>query len=256
MCILFIAVDQHPDYPLIIAANRDEFHARLTQPSHFWKSKPHMLAGKDLQAGGTWLGVAKNGHIAALTNIRAPSKERFDAMTRGELVVNALQYKGSWAVHTQHLKNTATDYNGFNLVYGDWKNLQVFNSHTQEHHALTQGVYGLSNAQLNTPWPKTQQGVNALNALCQSKQPLVVEQLFAILSDPTQASDETLPDTGIAKPWEKMLSSIFIKSPDYGTRCSTVITVDHHHALNWEERSYDPTGQVTQTQAYSFIINS
>ncbi|MGB2105575.1 MAG: NRDE family protein, partial [Glaciecola sp.] len=184
MCILFIAVDQHPDYPLIIAANRDEFHARLTQPSHFWKSKPHMLAGKDLQAGGTWLGVAKNGHIAALTNIRAPSKERFDAMTRGELVVNALQYKGSWEVHTQHLKNTATDYNGFNLVYGDWKNLQVFNSHTQEHHALKQGVYGLSNAQLNTPWPKTQQGVNALNALCQSKQPLVVEQLFAILSDP------------------------------------------------------------------------
>ena len=256
MCILFIAVDQHPDYPLIIAANRDEFHARLTQQSHFWESDPHMLAGKDLQAGGTWLGVAKNGNIAALTNIRAPSKDRFDAMTRGELVVNALHYDGPWALHTQHLEKTATDYNGFNLVYGDWLNLYVFNSHSQDHHALTQGVYGLSNAQLNTPWPKTQQGVNALNALCQSNQPLDIEQLFAILSDPTQASDEALPDTGIAKPWEKMLSSIFIKSPDYGTRCSTVITVDHEHNLSWEERAYDPAGHVTQTQAYSFIINS
>lgn len=256
MCILFIAVDQHPDYPLIIAANRDEFHARLTQQSHFWESQSQMLAGKDLQAGGTWLGVSTNGNIAALTNIRAPSKDRFDAMTRGELVVNALNFQGPWSLHTQTLEKTANDYNGFNLVYGQWQELYVFNSHSKKYQALTKGVYGLSNAQLNTPWPKTQQGTHALKELCQSEQPIVTERLFAILSDPTQAIDDDLPDTGIAKPWEKMLSSIFIKSPDYGTRCSTVITIDRHCNLNWEERSYDPAGHVTDTQTHSFVVNS
>ena len=256
MCILFIAVNQHPDYPLIIAANRDEFHARLTQVSQFWPEYPDMVAGKDCQAGGTWLGVHRNGNFAALTNIRAPSLDRFDALTRGELVVNALHNKADWARHTAHLTATAHLYNGFNLVYGHWQDLHVFNSHTAQHHALTDGVYGLSNAQLNTPWPKTQQGVAALNHLCQQAAPLSVDALFAILTDSTQAHDEHLPDTGIAKPWEKLLSSVFIQSPDYGTRCSTVITVDHNQHLTWQERSYASSGQITRTQNFDFTIRS
>lgn len=254
MCILFIAVNQHPDYPLIIAANRDEFHARLTQTSHFWADYPDMLAGKDLQAGGTWLGINRIGNFSALTNIRAPSLERFDAQTRGELVVQALHNKSSWEAHTAHLSDTAQNYNGFNLVYGHWQQLHVFNSHTSEHNLLTDGVYGLSNAQLNTPWPKTQQGVTALNQLCQQELPLSVDALFAILTDTTKAQDEHLPDTGIAKPWEKLLSSVFIQSPDYGTRCSTVITVDQQQHLTWQERSYDSSGDITSTQQFDFDI--
>jgi uncharacterized protein with NRDE domain len=142
------------------------------------------------------------------------------------------------------------------LVYGHWQDLHVFNSHTAQHHALTDGVYGLSNAQLNTPWPKTQQGVAALNHLCQQAAPLSVDALFAILTDSTQAHDEHLPDTGIAKPWEKLLSSVFIQSPDYGTRCSTVITVDHNQHLTWQERSYASSGQITSTQHFDFTIRS
>ena len=241
MCILFIAVKQHPDHPLIIAANRDEFHARMTSPSHSWHDKPEMFAGRDEQAGGTWMGIHGSGRIAALTNIRAPQRERMDVKTRGELVVNALETNDDTAFLTT-LRNTANDYNGYNLVYGSATELSVFNSHSLEHHPLTQGVYGLSNASLNTPWPKVQMGVKSLNRACQQSGQLDVEDLFSILHNRETASDEDLPDTGIAKPWEKMLSSIFICSADYGTRSSTILTVNNAGKINWQERSYDANG--------------
>ena len=250
MCILFIAVKQHPDFPLIIAANRDEYHARMTSPSHVWTDNPKIFAGRDEQAGGTWMGIHTSGRIAALTNIRAPQREKLDAKTRGELVVRALETKEDDAF-LDSLRRTADDYNGYNLVYGDADSLSVFNSHSLEHHRLTQGVYGLSNASLNTPWPKVELGVESLNYACQQSDDLDIDDLFAILHNRDTASDEHLPDTGIAKPWEKMLSSIFICSPDYGTRSSTILTIDNIGKLNWQERSYDAngveTGRVHQT---------
>lgn len=244
MCILFIAVEQHPDYPLIIAANRDEFHARLTTPSHQWTDNPDIFAGKDEQAGGTWMGLSSAGRISALTNIRAPEREKLDAKTRGELVINAL-FSEDDALFSRQLQTNADDYNGFNLVYGEWHSLNVFNSHTHESHELTPGVYGLSNAALNTPWPKVQLGISSLNNACRNASALNVEDLFAILHNREVAADEHLPNTGIAKPWEKMLSSIFICSPDYGTRSSTILTVDNQSQLRWEERSYNAQGNET-----------
>jgi len=244
MCILFIAVKQHPDFPLIIAANRDEFHARVTSPSHSWSDNHQLFAGRDEQAGGTWMGIHSSGRVAALTNIRAPQRERMDAKTRGELVVNALETQDDNRF-LDTLRKTADEYNGYNLVYGNLDSLSVFNSHSLEHHQLTQGVYGLSNASLNTPWPKVQLGVDSLNKACQKSGELDIEDLFAILHNREIASDEHLPDTGIAKSWEKMLSSIFICSPDYGTRSSTILTVDNIGKMSWEERSYDANGVET-----------
>lgn len=256
MCILFIAVDQHPQFPLIIAANRDEFHARPTASSHFWEHHPDLLAGTDLQAGGTWLGVTRNGNIAGLTNIRAPGTDRSDATTRGDLVINALLNQHSWTSHTQQLHASADQYNGFNLLYGDWRNLQVFNSHTLSHHALGKGVYGLSNAQLNTPWPKIQHGMAALNALCQTSDQLDVDAVFKLLNNPQQANDDRLPNTGITAPLEKLLSAIFIISPEYGTRCSTVITVDQQGKLAWQERSFAPSGLETNRSQYDISLTN
>ena len=251
MCILFIAVEQHPEYPLIIAANRDEFHARLTSPSHFWAEG--FLAGKDEQAGGTWMGLSKNGRFAALTNIRAPSRERFDAKTRGELVVQALQTDDDDAF-TAHLQASAEHSKGYNLVYGNWHDLHVFNSHSLEHHTLKPGVYGLSNAKLDTPWPKIQLGVNALNLACQNPFGLAHDTLFSILRNGDKAPDHLLPDTGIAKPWEKLLSSIFIQSPDYGTRSSTVVTVDRQQHVVWFEKSFNANGELTHTVKEHFSV--
>lgn len=241
MCILFIAVKQHPHYPLIIAANRDEFHARLTSPSHFWPEG--FLAGKDEQAGGTWMGLSPNGRFSALTNIRAPSTDRFDAKTRGELVVQALAADNDVAF-TEQLKTHATQYNGYNLVYGTLDKLHVFNSHSLEHNELRPGVYGLSNAKLNTPWPKTQLGVSALNLACQNPFGLSTETLFSILKNAEKAPDHLLPETGIAQPWEKLLSSIFIQSPDYGTRSSTIVTVDNDNNVLWHEKTFSASGDV------------
>jgi uncharacterized protein with NRDE domain len=252
MCILFIAVKQHPDYPLIIAANRDEFHARLTTPAHVWPDNQTILAGKDEQAGGTWMGISTLGRLAALTNIRAPQRDRLDARTRGELVVNALNSED--ADVAAHLAAQSQHYNGFNLVYGHWEQLQVFNSHDQQTHALTQGVYGLSNAALNTPWPKIKRGVAGLNKACQGRADLNIETLFTLLGNNEIAPDDELPDTGIAKPWEKMLSSIFICSPDYGTRSSTVVTIDTQQQMQWQERTFNAAGTETHRESYTLSL--
>ena len=162
MCILFIAVNQHPDYPLIVAANRDEFFERPTSVSAFWQDYPQLLAGKDLRAGGTWMGINQWGKLAALTNIRDPQRIDPDALSRGELVSHYLQQSPDSKDYLTRLNATGTNYNGFNLLFGDWNNLRVFNNHTLQSETLTSGVYGLSNASLNTPWPKTVQGMAQL----------------------------------------------------------------------------------------------
>lgn len=254
MCILFAAVNQHPDYPLIIAANRDEFHRRPAAPSEFWESYPDLLAGQDLEAKGTWMGVTRNGRIAALTNIR-DKEQRPDARTRGELVVNALTQPDS-AEFEQTLRDNRNQYNGFNLLYGHLTNLTVYNNAQNSFFSLSKGVHGLSNADIHTPWPKVTRGMNALTQYISTHQPISKDKLFAILRDDVKAEDQHLPETGIGYEWEKMLSSIFIMSPDYGTRTSTLLLIDSLKRCHWQERTYSPQGTVTDTRKFSFQVQS
>ena len=255
MCILFIAIKQHPEYPLVIAANRDEFHARPTQRSHFW---PHsnVLAGKDLSAGGTWMGINTQGNIAALTNIRAPGKENKDALSRGEIVSNYLNAVTSQSDYLKILQSSNTRYNGYNLLFGSLTNLQVYNSFENTSFELKDGIYGLSNASLDSPWPKLDMGKTALAQYCQNSHNVNQEHLFELLGNNHRAADEDLPSTGICLEWEKMLSSIFIQSPQYGTRSSTVLLINKQREVSWEERTFNPTGKVTDVSAHKFSINN
>lgn len=251
MCILFIARDQRKDYPLVIAANRDEFHQRPTQSSHIWCSHPPIFAGKDLQAGGTWMGVTRGGRIGALTNIRQPGKDRKDAKSRGELVVDYLTWKQDDSAFASRLRHHQADYNGFNLLYGTWRNLQVFNNATGEVSPVDSGVHGLSNARLNAPWPKLSRGVDALAYYCSQADRLTEDGLFELLQDTTEAPDEALPQTGVPFEWEKRLSPIFIRSEDYGTRASTLLLVKKDGSATWVERTYAASGeQMTHTNAH------
>jgi uncharacterized protein with NRDE domain len=252
MCILFIAVDEHPDYPLIIAANRDEFYARPTAASEFWPDENTILAGKDLQSGGTWMGINRNGHLAALTNYRDPTQLNNDCPSRGQLVSDYLLTMDS--AYDEILKDTSNDYNGYNLLYGHWRDLRVFNNTDNTLHKLTRGFYGLSNAYLNTPWPKVSMGTELFRDYCQSAEHIQPEGLFDLLMDGRKAAPDDLPDTGIGHEWEHILSSIFIQSPDYGTRSSTVLLIDNNGHSQWFERSLDATGNFESEQAYAFDI--
>ena len=260
MCILFIANNQRDDFPLIIAANRDEFYARPTAPSHFWKSHPELLAGQDLQADGTWMGVTKQGRIAALTNIRDPRNNRDDAISRGELVANWLKDNNSEdpAVdakrYEQAIQQSRQQYNGYNLVFGHVNALQVYNNANNTTHAIGKGVYGLSNADIVTHWPKVTQGINALNDYISNADKICHETLFNILKCEQKAPDERLPNTGISYEWEKALSSIFIHTPEYGTRTSTILLLDRHNRITWKERCFSNSGNATETREFSFSV--
>lgn len=252
MCILFIAVNEHRDYPLIVAANRDEFFKRPTSQSDFWQENPDILAGKDLQAGGTWMGINKNGRFSALTNVRDPHRIDPKAVTRGELVANFIKDETTNQAYLKQLVDSRERYNGYNLLFGDWHDLWVYNNHQNKLEQLGDGVFGLSNADLNSPWPKINKGVTNLREYCQLSQPIDEDILFALLRDDTQAEDEILPKTGVPIEWERKLSSIFIKSEDYGTRSSTLLMIDKHNRLSWQERSFDNQGNVFATKNYKF----
>lgn len=254
MCILFIAVKQHPQYPLIIAANRDEFHQRPTAISDYWKEHPALLAGRDLTALGTWMGINTNGRIAALTNIRAPGTDKKDAVTRGELVTNFLISNQSASKYLNKLQNTHQNYNGYNLLFGQYDNLRVYNSFENTTHTLEAGVYGLSNASLNSPWPKLDAGRSALANYCQHADILSHEHLFELLTNKRAAKDEDLPQTGISIEWERMLSSIFIQSDDYGTRSSTILLINKDKHAYWEERTFNSKADLTHKQVFEFDI--
>ena len=252
MCILFIAVDQSQEFPLVIAANRDEFHARPTAASGFWDNYPHVVAGRDLQAKGTWMGVTRNGKVAALTNIRAPETIKADAISRGGLVANWLIDEAlEQPTYLKALRANRDQYNGYNLVYGNVKSLAVYNNFEDTHATLTEGVYGLSNANLTTPWPKVSKGIASLTHYVSQNNKPDTEALFALLKDEAKAPDSSLPNTGIGYEWEKRLSSIFIQSPEYGTRTSTLLLVDSHQQIHWYERTFNARGDVVGNQHFT-----
>ncbi len=252
MCILFLALQQHPKYPVIICANRDEFHQRPTQKMHLW-DKQNILAGKDLQAGGTWLGLNSDGRFSALTNFRQPTTFDVDKTSRGDLVLQALTDNSDDMA--RNLTNTHEQYNGFNLVYGALNNLHCFDSINNRHHQLTSGVHSICNGALDDLWPKMQLGQQQLTDVITEHnnatfQPLNVEKLFNIMTNDTQSLPEHLPQTGVSNDWEQMLSSIFIVSEKYGTRSTVIVTCDLDNNIEIHEQNYDKQGQKINQQFF------
>jgi uncharacterized protein with NRDE domain len=253
VCLILLAWRAHPDYPLVLAANRDEFHARAAAPAAWWP-EPDILAGRDLQAGGTWLGVARDGRFAALTNYRDPTRVRPDAASRGALVPEILGAARPAEQQLAQLQQSARDYNDFNLIFSDGAQLAVFESVPRASRILGPGVYGLSNHLLDTPWPKVRNGKSALGAalaLLPDEAPLL-----ALLRDAAQADDPDLPRTGVSLPWERLLSSAFIRAPGYGTRCSTIVVLDAFGEARLHEWTWNETGAAVGQVEHRFRTSS
>lgn len=242
MCLIAFAWRPGHPQPLVLAANRDEFHARSSLPLAEWQDSPGLYAGRDLQAGGTWLGVTATGRFAALTNIRAPHQPP-GPRSRGELPVDFLRGDGDAEGFLEQLAGRHADYSPFNLLLGDRHGLYFFNSQEGQPHRLSPGVYGLSNASLDTPWPKVRQLTAALRQSLDDPQP---ERLLALLGDRQRPAPEQLPDTGVGPELETLLSSIFIVSPRYGTRASSVVLLAADGGVQMVERRFDTQGAVEQ----------
>ncbi len=250
MCLILVAWQVHPDYPLVLAANRDEFHARAAAPAAWWP-EPQMLAGRDLVAGGTWLGVTPSGRFAALTNYRdAAAAQRLDAPSRGALVPQTLAAALPAKERLRQLQRTSSRYNGFNLLFGDAESLAVYESVPGRGRLLGPGVYGLSNHLLDTPWPKV---VGAKAALAAALTHLPDQQaLLQLLRDQIQADDAQLPRTGLSIEWERLLSSAFIRAPHYGTRCSTILLIDRAGQARFNEWTWNEAGSLAGEVEYQF----
>ncbi|MBN1664195.1 MAG: NRDE family protein [Deltaproteobacteria bacterium] len=237
MCLIIFSYKMHPKYPLVLAANRDEYYERPTAPAAFWDDAPYLLAGRDLREGGTWLGVTKKGRIAALTNYRNPSGLKQGAPSRGLLVSSYLRSRDDPPAYLSKLNATAGRYNGFSMLVGNPQHL-YYTSNFGRTMELAPGLYGLSNRLLDTPWPKVEKGKKALGAILAGGDDPNPDHIFRFLSDRTVPEDADLPDTGIDRNWERILSSIFIQSPGYGTRSSNVILVDAKNRLTFIERVF------------------
>jgi uncharacterized protein with NRDE domain len=242
MCLVLIALDSHPDYSLIVAANRDEFYDRPTAPAGFWADAPTVLAGRDLKAGGTWLGVDRQGRLAAVTNYRQGQRESAAPRSRGHLVSDFLTRGIGALEHMERVQGDAGLYNGFNLIASDAAGLFYYSNREGRVRPLPPGMYGLSNHLLDTPWPKVAATKTAFGALVSAGASDPTADLFALLSNRARASDDQLPATGVGREWERLLSSAFIASDDYGTRSSTIVLVGRDGDIIFVERSFGPRG--------------
>jgi uncharacterized protein with NRDE domain len=258
MCLIAFAWQVHPEFPLVFAGNRDEFFNRPTEPAHWWEGSPAVLAGRDMQAGGTWCGLAEGGRLAALTNFRAPSEHNPKAPSRGALVGGFLSSKSSIPAYLEEIRPQKAAYNGFNLVLGEDLNrpehAQLWidsNRDATLPRRLEPGIYGVSNAKLDTPWPKVEAiktGLCALLTPLKLDQKTLVHALLELLADDHLAEEGALPKTGVPLEVERTLSAAFVRMPGYGTRTSSVVLADRQGRLEFLERSFEPGGAHTDRQ--------
>jgi uncharacterized protein with NRDE domain len=237
MCLLFFSYRTTPGYRLVVAANRDEFLARPTARLDFLDRDKTLLAGRDLQGGGTWLGITAGLRFAAITNYREPAANRADAPSRGEILLNYLTGAMEAGQYLQALAATAPRYNGFNLILGDSRELYYYSNKIKVPRLLAPGFYGLSNHLLDTPWPKVVRGKELLLPHMVATDHVDPLPLLDLLADSHRPPDDRLPDTGVGQDWERLLGSIFIDGPTYGTRSSAVITVTEGGAIDFTEKT-------------------
>jgi uncharacterized protein with NRDE domain len=238
MCILFVGWQQHPDSPLIVAANRDEFYSRPAEPARFWPGPARILAGRDKQAGGTWLGVNRNGGFAALTNYRETSAAPVTAGSRGLLIVDFLNSRANASECAAAVIAAGPEYAGFSLLLCDGDQLVYCSNRSSDTHTLPAGTYGMSNHLLDTDWPKVNHGKAQFDAALRRGGHF--DDLFSLLRDRSPVPDEELPDTGVGREWERVLSPIYVATKDYGTRCATCVRFSTAGIVEFEERSFEP----------------
>ena len=256
MCLIAFAWRAHPDYRLIVGANRDEWHDRPAAPAAWWNDHPQILAGRDLKAGGSWMGVTRSGRFAAVTNFRDPGDRKSTARSRGELVTAYLLSDLTPQVFLSATKPRAPEYNGFNLIVGDTSSLAHFSSRDGAIEILEPGVYALSNHTLNEPWPKVSRAKSALDAILQSKMHETALQMaiYELLSNDTVAPDDALPTTGVGIEWERVLSPALIVTERYGTRASTILSVANSGSVSFEERTRANDGGISSVAKFSFHL--
>jgi len=267
VCLILFCVEAHPTYRLILGANRDEFYERPTAPLAWWDDAAaspaapfSILGGRDRRGGGTWMGITRAGRFAALTNFRDPASNLSDAPSRGALVKNFLAGRASPQAYLADIARSGAAYNGFNLLIGDGKALYYYsNRHPGAGKAIQlvlPGVHGLSNRFLDTPWPKVARGKKAMARLCGGGR-IDPEAMLDLLADRVRAPDDLLPDTGVGMEWERILSPIFIGSPTYGTRSSSVLLIGADGKVEFVERTFVPDGRsvrIDATRRFRFQI--
>lgn len=249
MCLIVVGWRAHRQFPLVVAANRDEFYARPTAVAGRWPGAEQIIGGRDLEAGGTWLGITDGGRFAAVTNVREPGMTK-GVRSRGELT-RAFLYSEVPAIDfAQQIEGS--EFSGFNLLLGDGKSLVYCSNRDGPPRELAPGIYGLSNHVLDSPWPKL---VQARQALTEALDRLPDESaFFALLADRTIVPDQALPNTGISIEWERLLSPVFVSSEDYGTRASTVLWQRTDGAIEFHEQSFGPGGQALQSSVISTSV--
>jgi len=247
MCLIGFLWQPEAEQPLVVAANRDEFYARPTAPAGWWDDA-NTLGGRDLQAGGTWMGVSRQGRFAALTNYRDPRRIKPQAPSRGALVAAFLQGEASTADYIAALRGKIADYNDFNLLLYDGQRLLGYESHTDRTLRFGRGVHGVSNAGFDSAWPKLE-ALKAGLALRADDD----AALFALLADPRLAEDARLPQTGVSLEWERALSAAFIRTPEYGTRASSLLRLGLDRVILTERRF--ERGEPAGESRYEFALS-
>ncbi|MGR9090259.1 MAG: NRDE family protein [Gammaproteobacteria bacterium] len=254
MCLLLVALDTHPDYELVVAANRDEFHERPADPADFWDDQRDILGGRDRQGMGTWLAVNRRGAFAAITNVRMPG-EAVGSRSRGLIISDFLSSSFPPSRFVENLAPAGRTYSGFNIIASRSKDLAWYSNFVDERRTLGAGVYGLSNHLLDTPWPKVRRLKHAFDKLDAMPETELVSALFDALASEQAAPDPELPATGLDLAYERILSPIFINGDHYGTRCSTVILIDRHRQLTFIERRFGPHKTFLDERTFRFEID-
>lgn len=254
MCLILFGWRQHADYPLLLIANRDEYYARPTRAAHWWKDMP-VFGGRDLEAGGTWMGIARDGRFAAVTNVRESGGMRAGKISRGELTRAYLNGNLPAGEYLAEVAERKLDYAGFNLLLGETDRLwYLSNRGDGSPRTIEPGVHGISNGAFDEPWPKLASGRDELATLLEGEPGRAA--LMEILTDHRVAEDHVLPSTGVSLDIERMLSSRFIKSPDYGTRASTVLTIDSAGRVEFSEQNFGPEGVAGELVEESFTLEA
>lgn len=254
MCLLYLSYKSHTKYPLIIAANRDEFYERSSAPACFWPDNPGVIGGRDLQGGGTWFGMTKGGRIAAVTNFRDLASVKPDGPSRGMLVRDFLCGTMPPEDYLRELRQCCSEYSGFNIIAGTVDSLYYFSNMSDSIVRIPPGAHCVSNNFLNVPWPKVARSKALIDGLIAGCDDPVPEEIFGVLGDGSRPDDRLLPDTGVGLEWERILSSIFIGTEVYGTRSSTIVLIDRERNVTFIERAYGQGGEAGETLTYRFSL--
>jgi uncharacterized protein with NRDE domain len=255
MCLIALAWEASPAFRLVIAANRDEMHERPSAPLHWWEDHPDILAGRDLEGRGTWMGISRRGRFAAITNFRELQTPPPDAPSRGSIVVDFLESDLPVQRWVEKLRAAADGLAGFNLFVADGESLAFLSNRSATPKILEPGIFGLSNGPWDAAWPKVKRATDGLEVSL--RQPRSLEQnLFTLLRHDGRPDDRELPDTGVGVDHERFLSPVFIRGDIYGTRSSTVLVIESNGCARMREKTWNRTGELVRETSENFTIDN